>query len=173
VLLFFNLALFFSPECIQIGVLLLLPINIVNMKIPSILGCVALCLLSAGVKAQKVKNADVPAAVKNALTKKYPAATGITWEREKGNFEANWGGNSKEDNSVLFTPDGALVETVVAIKVADLPIGVMSYIKGHYPGVKVTEAGKVTDAKGRISYEAEVKGKDLLFDQNGNFIKVD
>jgi len=40
-------------------------------------------------------------------------------------------------------------------------------------GVKITEAGKVTDAKGRTQYEAEVKGKDMLFDEKGNFIKFD
>jgi hypothetical protein len=40
-------------------------------------------------------------------------------------------------------------------------------------GVKITEAGKVTDAKGRTRYEAEVKGKDMLFDEKGNFIKFD
>lgn len=133
----------------------------------------ALCLMSMSVMAQKVKTADVPQAVREALHKKYPAAGNVTWEKEKGNFEANWGGRSKEDNSVLFTPDGSFVEMVVAIKVADLPLGVMNYIKGHYPGVKVTEAGKVTDAQGKISYEAEVKGKDLLFDKEGNFIKTD
>lgn len=63
------------------------------------------------------------------------------------------------------------MEVVVAIPVADLPLGVVTYIKSHYPGSKITEAGKVTDAKGSISYEAEVKGKDLVFDQQGNFLR--
>jgi hypothetical protein len=31
----------------------------------------------------------------------------------------------------------------------------------------------VTDAAGKISYEAEVKGADLIFDENGNFVKKD
>jgi hypothetical protein len=143
------------------------------MKKAPILGCIALCLLSFSVPAQDVKRAEVPQAVKNALSQKYPGATNVAWEKEKGNFEANWGGRSKEDNSVLFTPDGKFVEMVVAIKVSDLPAGAMNYIKGHYPGSRITEAGKVTDAQGKTSYEAEVKGKDLLFDRNGNFIKID
>jgi len=121
--------------------------------------------------AQKVKSADVPAAVKSALLKKYPSAANVTWEKEKGNFEASWGGRSKEDNSVLFTPDGSFMEVVVAIPVADLPPGVVTYIKAHYPGSKITEAGKVMDANGTISYEAEVKGKDLVFDHHGNFLR--
>ncbi|HEY8969613.1 MAG TPA: hypothetical protein VIM64_10980, partial [Puia sp.] len=124
----------------------------------------ALCLATTSLTAQNVKS---------ALLKKYPTATNVTWEKEKGNFEANWGGRSKEDNSVLFTPDGSFVEVVVAIPVAELPLGVITYIKAHYPGSKITEAGRVTDAKGRISYEAEVKGKDLIFDEKGNFEKID
>ncbi len=123
--------------------------------------------------AQRIKSADVPAAVKTALQQKYPSASGVTWEKEKGNFEANWGGASKEDNSVLFTPAGKFVEQVEAMPVAQLPPAVSEYVHAHFPGAKITEAGKVTDAEGHRKYEAEVKGKDLLFDEKGNFIKKD
>jgi hypothetical protein len=140
----------------------------------SILPAVAIgCLISTAVVAQRVKYADVPQAVKAALLQKYPSASGVTWEKEKGNFEANWGGKSKEDNSVSFTPAGAFVEQVVAIPAGQLPSGVAEYVHAHYAGAKITEAGKVTDAEGRTRYEAEVKGKDLLFDEKGNFIKID
>ena len=138
-----------------------------------ILSAFVLATLCSAAMAQDIKAKDVPAAVKDALTKKYPNATKVSWEKEKGNFEANWGGRSKEDNSVVFTPDGAFVEMVVAIPVSSLPSGVAAYVKTHYPGVKITEAGKVTDAKGKTSYEAEVKGKDLIFDEKGNFLKQD
>ncbi|HZE85536.1 MAG TPA: PepSY-like domain-containing protein [Puia sp.] len=136
-------------------------------------GLAALCLTTSDAWAQRVKSGDVPAPVKLALMSKYPAAKGVSWEKEKGNYEANWGGKSGEDNSVQFTPDGAFVEKVDAIPVSSLPPGVAAYVKAHYPGVKITEAGKVTDAKGRTLYEAEVKGKDLLFDEKGEFIKKD
>src|ERR1700755_2413249 len=121
------------------------------MKKLLVLGLLPLCLATTNVMAQKVKNADVPAAAKEALAKKYPDAKGVQWEKEKGNFEANWGGTSKEDNSVVFTPDGSFVEMVVAIPVSSLPAGVSSYVKTHYPGAKITEAGKVTDAQGKLS----------------------
>jgi hypothetical protein len=134
---------------------------------------IALCLLTSDLRAQPVKTADVPAAARSALLQRYPAATRISWEKEKGNFEANWGGASKEDSSVLFTPAGAFVEIVVAIPATRLPPAVTKYVKSHYPGAKITEAGRVTGAAGHISFEAEVKGKDLLFDEKGNFIKID
>ena len=130
-------------------------------------------LICHSADAQRVKTADVPAVVKTALQQKYPAATGVTWEKEKGNYEANWGGKSKEDNSVLFTPAGVFVEQVVAMPVTALPAAVTTYVHAHYAGAKITEAGKVTDAEGKTRYEAEVKGKDLLFDEKGNFLKFD
>src|SRR5436305_13129810 len=122
----------------------------------------ALCslFLLGTLQAQKGKSVSVPAAVKTALQTKYPEATKVTWEKEKGNYEANWGGKSGEDNSVQFTPAGEFIEYVIAIPVSQLPEKIISYIKTHYKGVKIKEAGKVTDAKGKLSYESEVAKKD-------------
>ena len=117
------------------------------------------------------KNIKVPVAVKAALSKKYPSATKVTWEKENGNYEANWGGKGGEDNSVQFTPKGDFIEIVNAIPVSQLPAAVITYVKTHYKGITITEAGKITDAKGKIMYEAEVNRKDLVFDENGNFMK--
>jgi len=36
---------------------------------------------------------------------------------------------------------------------------------------KIKEAAKITDAKGVVTYEAEVTGKDLIFDASGKFLK--
>jgi hypothetical protein len=139
-----------------------------------ILSVSALMLLATGVAcAQKVKSSAVPAVTKAALVKKYPQATGITWEKEKANYEANWGGKSGEDMSVQFTPDGTFVEEVVAISPSALPAGVAVYVKEKYKVTKIKEAGKVTDAAGVVTYEAEVKGRDLVFDGNGEFLKED
>ncbi len=113
----------------------------------------------------------VPAAVKSALAKKYPYATKVTWEKEKGNYEANWGGKSGEDKSVQFTPSGEFIEIVNAIPVSQLPAPIFVYVKQHYKVAKITEAGKVTDASGKTTFEAEVHKKDIVFDEKGNFIK--
>jgi hypothetical protein len=123
--------------------------------------------------AQDIKTEDVPAVVKDALMKKHPKATKVSWEKEKGNYEANWGGKSGEDTSVQFTPAGAFVEEVNAIPVNQLPAKVATYVKSHYNGTKIKEAGKVTDASGKHLFEAEIKGKDLIFDENGKFVKAD
>ncbi len=122
---------------------------------------------------EKNEHINVPTKVKTALMQKYPEAKNVGWEKENGNYEANWGGKSGEDNSVQFTPSGSFIEIVKAIPVNELPAKVPTYVKQHYSGAKITEAGKVTDAKGKLSYEAEVHGKDVIFDENGNFVKAE
>ncbi|MFD2148641.1 hypothetical protein [Mucilaginibacter antarcticus] len=133
----------------------------------------AICGIQGGsiLVAQDIKSSKVPAAVTAALMKKYPVATKITWE--KGNYEGNWGGKSGEDMSVTFTPAGAFVEQVEAIKTSALPATVTKYLQAHYKGVKVDEAGKATAANGTITYEAIVKHKEVVFDAQGNFLKVE
>jgi hypothetical protein len=143
------------------------------MKRSSILMPAVLCLFVNSLFAQRVPGDKVPPAVKSALATKCPYAKGVTWEKEKGNFEANWGGKSKEDSSVLFTPDGGFVEMVVATPVSFLPSAINSYVKEHYPTSKITEAGKISWPGGKSGWEAEVKGKDLVFDERGGFIRID
>lgn len=123
--------------------------------------------------AQDLKEKDVPEIVKAAQAKKFPTAKKISWEKEKGNFEANWGGKSGEDNSVVYTPSGVFVEWVQAIAITELPANIAPYVKQHYKGAAIKEAGKVTDAAGKHMFEAEIKGKDLIFDEKGIFIKED
>ena len=130
-------------------------------------------LTTLAIQAQNLKSKDVPALVKSALQKKYPEAKGVSWEKEKGNYEGNWGGKSGEDHSVQFSPSGEFLEMVNAIPVSELPKPVSAYTREHYKGAKITEAGRVTDARGKISYEAEVHGKDIIFDENGNFVKAE
>lgn len=130
-------------------------------------------ITTTNLMAQDLKEKDVPKTVKEAFAKKYPDAKKVSWEKEKGNFEANWGGKSGEDNSVTFTPAAVFVEIVEAIPVSQLPASVAPYVAKHYSGATIKEAGKVTDAAGKHMFEAEIKGKDLIFDEKGGFIKQD
>lgn len=120
--------------------------------------------------AQKVKVADVPAAVKESFAKNYPKAEAEGWEKENGNYEVEAEYNETE-MSVLIDPSGNILETEVEIKVSELPKGVTDYLSKNLTGQKTKEASKITDAKGTVTYEAEVGKTDYIFDSNGNFIK--
>lgn len=120
--------------------------------------------------AQKMKSAEVPAVVKDAFQKQYPTANDVKWDKEKGNYEASFDLN-KVDNSVLIDGNGKILETEVEIEISELPKGVSEYVKAQYKGMSIKEAAKITDAAGVITYEAEVKGMDLIFDRTGKFLK--
>ena len=132
--------------------------------------------MSSATFAQENENSqhiNVPVKVKTALKQKYPEAKNVGWEKENGNYEANWGGKESEANSVQYKPDGTFVEMVQKIPVNQLPELVIVYINKHYKEVKITKAGKITDAEGNLFYKTEIKERDLLFDENGKFVKAE
>ncbi|RYU90692.1 hypothetical protein EWM62_08580 [Mucilaginibacter terrigena] len=121
--------------------------------------------------AQKISSTQVPAAVKASFGKAYPAVKTVKWEKEKGDFEAGFKQGSNE-MSAVFKADGTQLESEVEIKTTELPASVLSYVKQNYKGAAIKEAAKITKANGEVNYEAEVNGKDLLFDSAGKFIKA-
>ncbi|RFZ95590.1 hypothetical protein D0C36_08755 [Mucilaginibacter conchicola] len=140
-----------------------------NLKITAAT-LVAIAIGSVGM-AQSIPSTQVPQVVKATFEKTFPAVKRVKWEKEKGDFEAGFKQGATE-MSAVFKADGSLAETEAEIKPTDLPGNVMVYIKDHYKGAKIKEAAKITKANGEVNYEAEVNGKDILFDSSGNFIKV-
>lgn len=120
--------------------------------------------------AQKVQEKEVPTAVKAAFQKQYPLVKAVKWDKEEDKFEASFDLN-KTDNSILFDKKGNILETEVEILVNQLPKGVLDYVKTNYKTVAVKEVAKITDEKGTVTYEVEIKKMDILFDRNGKFIK--
>lgn len=132
---------------------------------------IVLSMLSLVSFGQKIKEKEVPQIIKKSLHEKYPNAKAVKWDKEKNNYEASFDVN-QVDNSVLFNQDGTIVETEVAIQISKLPKTALVYINTHFKNQKVKEAAKIMNQKGTVTYEAEIAGKDILFDMNGNFIKV-
>jgi hypothetical protein len=119
---------------------------------------------------QKVKKEDVPSVVTAKFKSLYPNIEDIKWSRENQDYEAEFDLN-KVENSINFDANGNLLETETEITVNDLPTAVNTYISKNVPDEKIKEASKITDAKGTITFEAEVKGIDYIFDKDGVFIK--
>ena len=126
--------------------------------------------ITSQVFAQKLLEADVPTPVKTAFQKNFPQAEVEMWEKEGVNYEVEFKMN-KSMQSVLLDAQGSIIETEIEIEISQLPNGVLDYIKVNYKRQSVREAAKVTDTKGTVTYEAEIKGMDLLFDSNCKFIK--
>lgn len=120
--------------------------------------------------AQKISDKDVPSVVKSVLLKNYPNAKELKWEKEKGNYEAGFE-VAKTDYSVLIDASGNILETEIEIKMDALPATAKIYVSKNYAGQKIKEVAKITDSKGFTTYEVEVNGKDLIFDNSGKFLK--
>jgi hypothetical protein len=130
----------------------------------------AIGFIAIGANAQKLKESDVPPTIKNAFAKLYPSAKVEKWEKEQNNYEAEFH-DVKTEISVLLGPNGQLLETEKEIAVSELPKAVSDYAAKNVAGKKIKEASKITDAKGTVTYEAEINEADYIFDAKGNFIK--
>lgn len=136
-------------------------------KIFGLVAITSVCALAAC--AQNIKESQVPSSVKAAFQKEFPGVA-AKWEKEDDNYEVNFKKDGKTMSAVI-NKAGTIVETETDIAVSELPQSVTSYLKVHYKGMKVKEAAKIVNAKGELNYEAEVNGKDVIFDANGKFIK--
>jgi len=119
---------------------------------------------------QQLKEAQVPSKVKLAFNKSYPKTMG-KWELEDNKYEVNFKSEGKTMSAVIDKM-GNITETETDIAVSELPASVTDYVKQHYKGAKITEASTIKKNGGEMNYEARVKGKDVIFDANGKFMKV-
>jgi len=129
-----------------------------------------LCLALGNIFAQKIKDANVPAAVKDGFKKSFPNSKVEEWEKEDANYEAEFDVD-KVETSAIFDANGTLIETEVEIATKDLPKAVTDYLTKNLAGKKIKEATKITDNNGIIRYETEIDEIDYIFDSNGNFVK--
>jgi hypothetical protein len=127
-------------------------------------------MVTGFVMAQKNQSKDVPEVVKAAFINEFPAAKTVKWDREENNFEASFD-NNKSDQSVVFDAQGNILEIEVEVEINQLPKGVMDYVKATYPGKKIKEVAKITEAQKTVTYEVEVNGMDVIFSEQGKFIK--
>ena len=126
----------------------------------SILLIVAGSLFAAGLSAQKLKDSDIPAAVKSAFTKKFPQAKSVKWSKESATeFEAEFKNGSMEQ-AANFDAAGNWVVTETEIKSSALPANVAKAISTDFPGYKIEEAEKVEKPGQAQFFEVQAeKGK--------------
>lgn len=136
----------------------------------SVMTIALIATIFVGANAQKLDATKVPTAVKASFAKQFPNAK-AKWEMEEGKYEAGFE-NGDKTMSALFSADGTMTESEVSIKQTELPAAVLAYVKENYKGKTIKESAKITKANGTVVYEAEVNGKDLIFDEKGKFIEA-
>jgi|ERR1041385_3392023 uncharacterized membrane protein YkoI len=131
----------------------------------------ALVFIGGYASAQVVLTANVPKEVREKFDAMYPSASMVMWEKEGGNYEADFKMESKS-YSAVFEPSGTFVQKEESIEEASLPTGAKEYLGKNYPGKKLVECVKITKADGKIMYEAEVEATEteFTFDESGNYV---
>jgi hypothetical protein len=129
----------------------------------TIIGISALC------QEKKEHSVKPTAAAQEAFKKGFPSATQAKWMSEDKDYEVVFK-KEKMEMSAVYTPEGRLKETEEKISKADLPATVVEYIKQHY-NKNIKSAEKATNEVGVVTYEIEVGEVEVIFDQNGKFIK--
>jgi hypothetical protein len=122
-------------------------------------------IISTTVFAQTVASNKVPTILKQAFEKAYPSAKSVKWAKEGNDYEASFE-QGKEELSVVFDAKGLVLEVEKEVEFSALPVAVQTALKGK----KVKEVTIITKG-GNTMYEAEVGGKDLMFDAQGKAIK--
>jgi hypothetical protein len=107
--------------------------------------------------------------VRTSFEKNYPGIP-ASWEKEGKDYEAGFKQHS-QSISVLFDKDGTLLETEKGIAQSEFPAPVQAELTKRYKGKPIKECAMITKANGDVNYEAEINGKDVLFNQDGKFLK--
>lgn len=114
-----------------------------------------------------------PQEVQTALESLYPGISKVDWDDEDhSKWEAEFKNNGIK-TTATFNADGSLVEVEEEIALSDFPKAAADYVQQNFSGEKVKEIVRITDAKGIVTYEAEVKDVELVFNASGNLIKKD
>jgi len=128
------------------------------------------CLSLVACAQKNAKKSIAPEAVKQAFTTAHPDVKNAHWEKEADNYEVGFTVD-KNEQSILYNAEGIVLETEVEIAISELPTVIQELIAKDYPKGRIQETAKITDATGKVSYEVEMNGKDLLFDAEGNTIQ--
>jgi len=123
---------------------------------------------------QKITPDKVPAPVKQAFAKKFPAATDVKYEMEKKDYEINFKDKGVE-MSANFDATGKWLETETKIKESELPKEVSASVAKNFTGLKISEVAKTETPDHGLIYEMDFKkdkeGFEVQFSPKGDILK--
>lgn len=131
-------------------------------------------VFTISISAQNKKEVKVTEKAKACFAKNYPNVKDVKWGKEsKDDFEAEFKQNGTAI-SVVIDAEGNLKETETEIAKSKLPKGVEEFVAKNHKGWSITEAAKIVDDKGNVTFEAQISkdktNKELMFTKDGKLI---
>jgi len=114
-------------------------------------------LLSGLTNAQKLKEAELPEAVKKSFAEKFKNVMDVKWSKENATeFEAEFK-IGKQEQSANFDQTGKLLVKEYEIKESEVPHAVQATISKEFAGYKIEEVEKAESSDKGNFYEVELK----------------
>jgi hypothetical protein len=136
----------------------------------SVLTFLLFCCFVANVHSQTLTATEVPAKVREAHKKKYPAAQNAKWKKVNENFEVAHLVNKKQ-SAVRYDNNGKLISTETETKASEVPKRMTDFLVANFKGQRPTSLHRISDNAGKISYAAEIDHMRYVFDAGGQFLE--
>ena len=120
----------------------------------------------------KVKDQDVPQAVKTAFQSNFTDASDVQWKIYDGKYKAKFDVNG-EKHFAEFTNSGELVAKGMKIDKDQLPSAVSDALRTGYANKNIDEVYKV-EKGGETLYKVKLEGvneKMLVYSEDGKLVK--
>lgn len=137
----------------------------------SILASVAI-LIGTAATAQNLHPDQVPAPVKSAFAKAFPAAMDVEWDLKGTHYKVEFEtGLFFTDHEAWYDAAGNMLRHEEEISASDLPAAVTTAINSEFPGYIVDDTERIT-VEGVLSYVVELESKGqadwkVAYDANG------
>ena len=119
---------------------------------------------------QTIPVEKIPAPVKEAFAKKFPAATDVRYEMENKDYEVTFK-DKGVGMSASFNSSGEWLETKTIMIESDLPKKVLTSAATNFVGFMITEVTKVESPDKVVNYEMYLKknkeGYEVKFTPKG------
>jgi hypothetical protein len=123
-------------------------------------------------KAQVMEVKQVPGVVVTTFQSTYPSASTVQWRKAGNYYVADYNENNN-DMYVEYDPSGKVIETGEGVDVSSYPAPLTTYVKTKYKDDKIKKVYRVKDANGKTIWKGKVKEDYLIFDENGNYIRME
>ena len=99
----------------------------------------------------------------------YPDAGNISWAKKETAYEVSFQ-FKKTDFIMLFMEDGGVEWTKTRSAVSVLPEKISQYVSTSLGGQTITDALRVVNGFGVVTWEVKAGGKTYLFNEQGEFL---
>jgi hypothetical protein len=133
--------------------------------------------LSAQKTENKIKESEVPEAVKKNFSERYAGSLAKKWELDNGKYEVDFNKAVGGKYTAVFAADGTWLGTGTDVKKKDIPKPILDHVaSGEYKTWKFNQARIVETPEVQREIVVEVeKGDDdtmLYYDAEGKFLRA-